>query len=165
MSHLCTPPGGPGFDRLDPLSGEVIDALRRASMLRHRLMMAILPPEQAHPAQAGYLLALEQHVGISQTDLAAMMHVSRPTVTAMLQKLESAGLVERRSDEHDQRVTRIHITTEGSALAARMHEAHIEAVEASIGRLSEDDRRELLRLLGTLNDVTQAALKERGVTP
>ena len=163
--HMCSPPGDVGLDRLDPLSSEVMNALRQASFLRHRLMSALMPHDQTHPAQAGYLLALAHADGISQSDLATMMHVSRPAVTAMLQKAEAAGLVERRTDPSDQRVTRIFMTEQGHAAAARMRDAHLEAIECTLGRLPEADRRELVRLLGNLNDITLAALAEKGVRP
>lgn len=163
MTHFFTPSDDPSLERLDPLSNEVFSALRRGSSLRHRLMMALMPPEQTHPAQAGYLLVIEQNDGISQADVAARLRVSRPTVTAMLQKIEALGLIERRVDEHDQRITRIFLTSSGQETAARMRDAHIQAIEATIGRLPENDRRELVRLLHELNSVTEAALAERGV--
>ena len=42
-----------------------------------------------------------------------MLHLSRPSVTAMLQALEKSGAIERRSDERDQRLTRVYLTDEG----------------------------------------------------
>ena len=40
---------------------------------------------------------------------------SAEAITKMLQSMERSGLVERRSDERDQRLTRVHLTSAGVA--------------------------------------------------
>jgi DNA-binding MarR family transcriptional regulator len=139
------------LDGVDPLSVDVFRAFKRSMGLNRHLMMAMLADEETHPAQAGCLMALSRADGISQSDLAAMLHVSRPTVTTMLQKMEAAGTVERRTDEADQRVTRLYLTPAGARLAERMRGVHARIIGATIGAMPEDDRRELLRLLEGLN--------------
>jgi len=97
---------------------------------------------------------------MSPSELADVLHVSRPTVTAMLQRMETAGAIERGTDERDQRVTRVHLTPRGHALAERMRMVHADAIKTTIGQLSEDDRRELLRLLSLLNEQAIEQLRE-----
>jgi DNA-binding MarR family transcriptional regulator len=65
--------------------------------------------------------------------------------------------VERRVDEQDQRYTRIYLTPAGMELHEEMHEVVAEIVEATIAPLSEDDQRELTRLLGLLTENIAAA--------
>ncbi|MBN1193122.1 MAG: MarR family transcriptional regulator [Coriobacteriia bacterium] len=162
--HNCPPgpPDGlePEFEGVDPLSADVFRAFKRSMILNRHLMMSRFAPEDTHPAQAGCLLVLSQADGISQSVLADILHVSRPTVTTMLQRMEAAGTVERRTDESDQRVTRLFITTAGRELAARMRDVHAEIINDTFGCLSEDDRRELLRLLDSLNERAAAKLRE-----
>ena len=166
--HRHHPPGGasdpfdPVLEGVDPLSVDVFRAFKRAMVLNRHLMMAALAGEDARPAQAFCLLALSRTDGLSQSELAAALHVSRPTVTTMLQKMEAAGTVERRADEHDQRVTRLHLTPEGHQLAERMRTVHAQVIDSTIGSLSEADRRELLRLLQALNEHAAAMLHEPG---
>jgi DNA-binding MarR family transcriptional regulator len=66
--------------------------------------------------------------------------------------MEAAGVVERRTDEHDQRITRLFLTPQGRELAGRVREVHAQVIANTVGQLAEDDRRELLRLLTILND-------------
>lgn len=166
--HGCRDPHGPGdpfdvvLEGVDPLSVDVFRAFKRSMVLNRHLMMAALTDEDTHPAQAGCLLALSRADGISQSDLAAMLHVSRPTVTTMLQKMEAAGTIERRADEADQRVTRLYLTDAGRTQAERMRRVHAEVIAGTIGELPEHDRRELLRLLGELNERAVSRLREAG---
>lgn len=150
---------------VDPLSAAALRSFKRSMMLHRRLLQAVLSgAEMMHPAQAGCIQVLSGHDGMSQSDLAEMLHVSRPTVTTMLQRMEAAGIVERRDDDADSRVTRVYLTEEGTRLAETMHAAFAEMLESSVGRLSETDRREFVRILDTLNAHVTDALTERGVS-
>lgn len=73
-----------------------------------------------HPGQVPMLLYLRKCDGCSQRDLAEHLHVKAPTVTVMLNRMERAGLVERRQDVQDQRKSLIFITEKGNATASRI---------------------------------------------
>mgnify|MGYP001764656646 CR=1 FL=1 len=84
------------LEEIDAATMEAFRAFKRAMMLHRRLLMATFAEEHMHPAQAGCLQALAHRDGMSQSDLAEMLHVSRPTVTTMLQRMEAAEVIERR---------------------------------------------------------------------
>jgi len=150
-------------EEIDGATMEAFRAFKRAMMLHRRLLMATFAEENMHPAQAGCLQALAHRDGMSQSDLAEMLHVSRPTVTTMLQRMESAGVIERRPDESDSRVTRVYLTDAGRALAGRMHAGFVDMLNVSMGTMSDADRGEFTRILGAINDHVESVLKERGV--
>jgi DNA-binding MarR family transcriptional regulator len=60
-------------------------------------------------AQWGMLLRLSRKPGISQKELADTMEVEPISVARMVDRLEAAGLVERRADEQDRRIWRLHL--------------------------------------------------------
>lgn len=165
MSH----PHGSAFkgfapEGVDPLSFEVFRALMRTVKLNGRLLMRALGERGGHPGQAGCLWAIGARENISQRELADMVQLSPPTVTAMLQKLERSGLIERTADESDQRVTRVSLTDAGRELNHDLRVAHGEYIEHTIGSLSERDRRELARLLGLLGDNIASELEHTDQT-
>jgi MarR family transcriptional regulator for hemolysin len=69
--------------------------------------------------------------GCSQTRLADLMDVEGPTVARHLDRLVAEGLVERRRDDEDRRVTRVHLTDAGQA----HHDALVDVVERFDRRL------------------------------
>lgn len=129
----------------------VLRALHSVLGAHARLMGRTLAQHGMHPGQAMCLGRLAEHDGITQRDLAEMLHIARPTVTIMLQKMEKAGVIERRPDESDQRYTRIYITELGRETQAKTRVLLGEIAEETVGKLAEEDQRELERLLASLN--------------
>lgn len=158
--HDIHGPGHADIKGLDPISSEVFAAFRRVMHLNRQYLGRAMATTGGHPGAAGVLRVLAAHEGISQSDLAERLHVSRPTVTAMLQRMEQHGLIERWDDEADQRLTRLRLTPAGCAQAESSGEQFARYLGETIGAMPEDDRRELARLMAMLADNTAAALKK-----
>jgi len=146
------------LDGVDPVSASVLQALRKTLHVHRQLMMKTLAERGTHPGEAVCLSLLAQHDGMSQRDLADMLHLSRPRVTAMVQTLEKAGTVVRRPDEADQRLTCVYLTTEGQRLEEELRSLTVEFINRTIGAMTAADRGELERLLEELADNTSRAL-------
>jgi DNA-binding MarR family transcriptional regulator len=157
--HHHGPDIPPVLDGMDPLAMSVFAAFRRSTHLNRQLMIKLMAEKGGHPGAAMVLRVLAGHDGISQRDLADILHVSRPNVTAILQKMEQAGLVERSDDEKDARLTRVTLTPEGRARSEEFRSAFASFVDTTIGAMPEADARELVRLLDQLSDNAEAALK------
>jgi MarR family transcriptional regulator for hemolysin len=72
---------------------------------------------QAHGttrARATILAQLERRPDLSQKELAAIAEVSPVTITRLIDRLETLGLVERCADPADRRVRRLRITPEAA---------------------------------------------------
>lgn len=148
------------LDGIDPLSAAALAAFRKTSHLNRQLLMRLVAGKGGHPGRTLVLGVLARNDGISQKDLAETMHLARPTVTIMLQKMEHEGLIERWDDPDDQRLTRIRLTEAGREQGKMLGDAYKGYIESTLGALSEKDRTEFVRILGLLNDHTAAALKE-----
>lgn len=159
--HGKHPPHG----AVDPVSASVFAAFRRATHANRQLMGRLMADKGGHPGAAHVLRVLADRDGISQRDLAELMHLSRPTITTMLQRMEQAGVVERWDDEVDQRLTRIRLTPKGREQAEGLRSSFATYVDGTLGTLSETDRRELARLLDLLADNTEATLKRLCTEP
>ena len=156
-----TSTNGSAPEGVDPLSYRVFQAFVRTMRSHGQLMIRILGEEGAHPGQAFCLRMLARHDGMRQSDLAANLRVSRPTVTAMLQRMERAGTVRRVVDEEDQRVTRVHLTDAGRELEHDLSRTLLAYSGRILDPIPADDRLELERLLGLMADNISAALAER----
>ena len=71
--------------------------------------------------QPPLLSTLHDEEGQTQSELAERLHVTRATMTKMLQRMQKAGWISRRPDEHDQRAMRVYLTDAGRAVRGEMH--------------------------------------------
>lgn len=151
----------PELDGVDELSAQVFRAFLGTAKLHMHLMLRTLADSGTHPGQLMCLRLLSVNDGVSQRDLADMLHVARPTVTKMLQGMEKSGLVERRPDQADQRLTRVYLTAAGRRAAKEMGVVAAGYVNATIATLPEADRRELARLLEELGASITLAMEKQ----
>jgi len=100
-----------------------------------------------HTGQEMLLLRLWIEEGIPQSQLAVSMGVEPPTATKMLQRMEHAGLIERRPDPEDARVSRVYLTERGRALEQPVLEVWKQLEAQTVAGLSPTELALLRRLL------------------
>ena len=91
--------------------------------------------------------ALAREDGCCQLDLVRKTHLKPPTVSVTLKRLEADGLVERRADPMDLRVTRVYLSPKGQEhnrrVISRLHETDAELMQG----FSEEEISQLLHFL------------------
>lgn len=75
--------------------------------------------------------------------LAAAEQVKPPTMTRIVTGLEKAGLVERRDDAEDGRLTQIHATKKGLRVLAAGRARRVETLAAAVRSLDNKSQRDL----------------------
>jgi DNA-binding MarR family transcriptional regulator len=145
---LGSPPESAG---LDEASAALFRAFGQALRLHRRFMARRLGETDLHPGQAACLGALAHSDGIAQRDLAEALHIAAPTLSRMLQSMEKNGLVARRDDEADQRLSRVYMTDAGRTVAREMRAAMADHIPVAVAALSGEERVELARLLDKLS--------------
>ena len=90
--------------------------------------------------------ALAHADGVSQLGLCDATHLKAPTVSVTLKRMEEEGLVERRQDPMDQRVTRVYLTESGKAHNRRVCE-RLHGLDAELMQGFCEEETELLRKL------------------
>ena len=155
--------GGQAFELagLDPRSAAVFGAFMLARRLHHQLMLRVLEEEETPPGQAMCLRMLAAHEGANQRELGDMLHLSAPTVTAMLKRMERSGTIAREADPADQRVTRVHLTPAGRDLEHRLSTVVASRLGRILDTMAERDRDDLARLLRDLADRMAEAIDDR----
>lgn len=107
-------------------------------------------------AHVPVLMALTDEGTMSVKQLAARVRVEQPTATALVQRMQAAGLVERTPDPTDRRSSRIGLTPRGETVLPEALRMRAEAVASATATLSADEVRQLDDLLGRV----RAALDE-----
>ncbi|MFI5484755.1 MarR family winged helix-turn-helix transcriptional regulator [Micromonospora echinaurantiaca] len=122
MAQSTVSPTGPDVDRRSGLAG---DAVRRimhvASALRHYQDVEIAALGLT-PAVARALHELDPDRPLPARDLAEQLRCDRSNVTALVDKLEQAGLVQRKVDPADRRQKTLVVTDAGRRMRQRVHE-------------------------------------------
>jgi DNA-binding MarR family transcriptional regulator len=76
-----------------------------------------------YPGQPPLLMRLAHTDGQIQKDLARRINVKPATLTVMINRMEKSGLVTRKPDQNDQRVSRVFLTDKGREAAQSVKEA------------------------------------------
>ena len=84
--------------------------------------------------------------------LSRRMLVTAGNVTGLVDRAERDGVVERRSDPVDRRLSRVFLTSKGRELVQALLPKHTHDVTDLLSALDPGERRELRRLLGKLRD-------------
>lgn len=97
--------------------------------------------------QEWILLHLREQEGMTHAELAETCSVEGPTMSKALQRMEKAGLVARREDAADARVSRVYLTERGRALCDDVDQIWAELEKRTLADLSVEERVLLRRLL------------------
>jgi MarR family transcriptional regulator, organic hydroperoxide resistance regulator len=100
-----------------------------------------------HVGQEMLLLQLWTADGISQSELAEEVCIQPATLTRSIDRLSQVGLVERRIDDTDQRVSRVYLTDAGRAMHESIERVWYELEALSFANLTAEERVLLRRLL------------------
>jgi MarR family transcriptional regulator for hemolysin len=86
-------------------------------------------------AESRALMHLSASEGISQARLAERLFVTPITLARLFDRLEEAGLAERRADPGDRRINQLHLTSRGRKVVARIRHVASEMSDDLIERL------------------------------
>ena len=111
--------------------------------------------------QCDVLTTLTEREGVSQQELAQRLYVTKGNISGLIDRLVTAGLVERRVTEGDRRSHAIYLTREGRRLASLGLESQKRFVGETIGRLSPGQVGELEDLIVAVRDHVRAATGDR----
>ena len=111
---------------------------------------ALLEEIGLYSGQPPILKQLWENEGCMQTDLVENLHLAPATVTKMLQRMEQAGLVERRPDPVDQRITRVYLSQAGRAIRADVEQRMRQVGEEMLNGFSPEEQAQLAEYLNRM---------------
>jgi len=101
-------------------------------------------------AQSRLLAVIAGQPGINQGQLAERLDVEPITVCRMIDRMEQAGLVERRTKKNDRRARRLYPAPNAEELIGQLEAHGRRLIEAMTHSINADDRTKLLELLETI---------------
>lgn len=148
------------FEQADALNGAI-----RTICIRHRAQAAaFLARLGLHPGQETIILLLEAHGTQTQVQLAAGAGCEPPSITGMVRKLESAGLISRRPSARDGRATEVALTSEGRAIIPELKALWMELAEQTVATFSSIPNDQLIAVLDELGRSLRQHGEEKGLS-
>ena len=130
-----------------PLKSTVGYSLAMTCKLHRQRAEVLLSEIGLHAGQEMLLTGLWENEGITQTELAEYVNIQPATVTNMLQRLEREGIVDRKPDLQDQRISRVYTTQKGREMEERVQQQWAQLEQESFGGFNVEERVLLRRLL------------------
>jgi DNA-binding MarR family transcriptional regulator len=131
---------------LPPIGFLLKDATR---LLRRRFEREIQGMPMT-PAQLQVIAQLSRHEGIGQAGLAARLDIEPMTLSRHVDRMEAAGLVERRQDPNDRRARRLFTTEKSRELLAPMRAQAEEVYGQALTGVSPEARASFVAVLETI---------------
>jgi DNA-binding MarR family transcriptional regulator len=109
------------------------------------------------PTVTAALSSIAKHGGPTHGELAAIEQVAPPTITAVVGKMETLGLVTRETDSIDRRVTRIRVTPAGVDQLDEVRSRRTSWLASQLSTLTDDERRRLADAVDVLAKLVEVA--------
>ena len=139
----------------EPTLGQLLAQVSRLVWRRRRMKLESIG---LHHAQGMILFQLWQEDGISQRVLAQALHITPPTATNTLKRMERDGWIKRRRKESDQRIVRVYLTEKAKRLRrearASFKELDVEMTAMLTEQESDTLREALLKVRSYLSRQT-----------
>ena len=104
------------MNRSDQIAKEMSQLM--PTLLRH-MFPYVFANMELPPSQVVALVSIEEQGGCALGQLKKEMHVSAPTVSGIIDRLERHGYVIRRQDEKDRRVINVSLTQKGKGIVQK----------------------------------------------
>lgn len=129
-------------------SHHLLNKLFSKTARRHyQVLHEQLSGHDVFPGQPPLLRALSKKDGQSQKELAGDLQIAPATLTVMLRRMEKNGLVSRRQDAADQRVSRVFLTERGMEAHVAVREALMQMEDLSFRNFTDNEKDEFRILL------------------
>lgn len=95
---------------------------------------------------------LKDHNGASQKEIARGCHIEPASLTAVLNGMESKGLIERRNMNGNRRTSHVFMTEKGEALQQEVERVFLTMEDIAFSQISEEDRQAWIQTLEQIYD-------------
>ena len=104
-------------------------------------------------AQANVIFTLGNTDGMTCKDIGDWTHITKGTLTGVIDRLKSKGLVERWAVEGDGRKTIIALTRKGERIFNKEFPRQVGYLKERFDQLNSRDRDQAVRLLGKIQEI------------
>lgn len=138
--------------------------IRRCHQIAQGLFHEECASHDLTPIHYAILALLKDHEGVDQITLAGLAALNRSTAADVLQRMETAGLLERRANPEDRRVRLVYPTAAGNRLIRKVDGMVQRVQERLLAPLTPAERERfvdyLTRIADENNELSRAPLRQ-----
>jgi len=132
----------------NPIAQKLLEAFSQF----HKLNWRQSPIVGLKPSEIMVLYCLRKRTppdspGIKVSELSSALMVATPTITQLINGLETNGFVERTMDPEDRRVVRIKLTDKGSSTVDKATDSFFDSFNGLVEYLGEEESSQLAEVL------------------
>ena len=143
-NHL---PEGPEMIATTALDGSLGYSLRRAQLSTYREYDSFMARFDIRPSQFAVLTLIRSNPGSSQSAISTALGIQKANFVAVIARLKSRGLTERRKLRGDGRSSALYLTRSGELFCEKLQAAHAKMEAHLASRLGVRRSRQFLKLL------------------
>lgn len=118
--------------------------------LHRKEVQSVIDEYELYHGQLPILETIKNNDGCTQNKLVELIHVSAPSMTNSIKRLEKNGLVTKSIDPNDNRRSVIHITSKGIEVSSKCRSKFDEADRKTFKNLSAEELEQLHAILKKL---------------
>lgn len=115
-------------------------------------------------AQWMVIARVHRRPGLSQSEVADLLEIEKASAGRLIDRMQAKGWLERRNDNSDRRVNRLHLTRKAEQMHAAIWPIAESTVDDAMDDLAPEERRLLTRLMTRVKTKLQA-LTEHDTAP
>lgn len=132
----------------NPVAQKLLESFRQF----HRLNWQQIPKEGLKSSEIMVLFSIKKRAqpespGIKVSDISSALQVAPPSITPLINGLESNGYIERTMDKADRRAVRVKLTEKGEGAIEKASKVIFDAYNGLVEYLGEEKSNELAELL------------------
>ncbi|GAA3699309.1 hypothetical protein GCM10023081_40220 [Arthrobacter ginkgonis] len=112
-------------------------------------------------SQVAVLDSVAQRGALPVGEIARQAGIAQPTVTRMLKSLEARGIVSRRSDDQDDRVTLVELTDHGAELWEGKRRILRDFQEDSLRQFPAESRQQVVSVLQDFVQIVESQISNK----
>ena len=124
-----------------------------------RFFALVLQRRSATLSQYNVLTTLAAEGPLPMNQVAKKLHISKPAVTHLVDRLEAEGLIARNAHPRDRRISLLHLTEKGSVLVRGVQKRFIEFITHTLSEISKKDRETIKRFYQVLTHQLDKVLR------
>ncbi len=139
---------------------ETFDQHIRSTLFSMMRMYNLIAAEHGITQAVGYVLILIDEEGVPATKIAPVMGMGTSSLTRLLKKMESDGLIYRKAGKQDRRIVNVFLTEKGKELKEKAKKVVLDFNERLYKRITKKEMDTFIKVTSIIKEVVAGEIEK-----